>query len=161
MKDGKNVGKAKKKKKKKWFKKWLLIPIIIIVTIGFFIFNCNYKKTVNLFKEVELLHEEKESFVIILTDSDSQVARNEERNIEEIRKEAHKGLKVFFVDSVNRKTKELDYFIDTYKIISLPSVIVYNSQGDSFYIFMAPLDVKKIIDAMNALFIKNSDGSEE
>ena len=157
MKADKNVNKAKKEKKKKRSKKWLLIPIIIVVIAGLFLFNGNEMKTVNLFKEIELLREEKKPFVIILTDSNSQVAHNEEKNIEGIRKGAPKGLSVFFVDRGKEKIKEGDYFIDTYKVISLPSVIVCNAQGDSVGTFMVPLDVQQIIGVMNALPIKNSE----
>lgn len=157
MKGDKNVDKPKKEKKKKLSKKWLVIPIIIGVVAGLFLFNGNETGTVNLFKEVELLREEKKPFVIILTDTNSQVARNEEKNIEAIRKSAPKGLSVFYVDRGKEKIKEGDYFIDTYKTIGLPSVVICNEQGDSVGTFMAPFDVEKIIAAMEALPLKNSE----
>ena len=122
-----------------------------------FFLNGNETETVNLFKEVELLRDEKKPFVIILTDTSSQVACNEEKNIEAIRNGAPKGLSVFYVDRGNEKIKEGDYFINTYKIMGLPSIIICNEQGDSVGTFMAPFDVDKIIAAMNALPVKNSE----
>lgn len=161
----KNKNKIKKDKNKKWFKKWLLMPIVIFIALGFFLFNEKEKKdkdndiNINLYKEVELLFEEKKPFVIILTDSNSQIARNEEKTIKEIYKEAHKELSVFTVDRAknSKKKAEGDYFIDIYNVIGLPSIIICDAQGKSVGAFIAPFDVQKIIYIINELAKKNSE----
>lgn len=153
----KNVDKPKKKKKKKRSKKWLFIPVLIGVIVALFVFNGSETQSVNIFKEVELLREEKKPFAIIITNTNSNVARDEEKNIEAIKKGAPGRLNVFSVDRAKGNVKEGNYFIDMYQVMALPAVIVCNGQGEAIKVFGAPFNVEEIINTMNTLPLEDSE----